>query len=439
MKMLLLNPAQMPDNGRPLKVKKAFVIPFSVYMLAGQTPSDWDIEIANDYTDEIDYDGDYDLVGITLSTIHSRRGYQIAAEFKKRGRTVVMGGFHATLFTDEALQHADAVVSGEAEYVWPALLEDFKAGRLQRLYKADRYHDLRDLPPPRYDLINPKRYMVNVYPAETSRGCPFACNYCSVTEFYGQKYRVRPPADVVRDVLASGSRFITFVDDNVAAHLTRASAIFEALVPHKIYWMSQVTIRLADHEPTLALAARSGFRYAIVGLETLDRSNLEAVRKTRVNKVEEYVDRVKLFRKYGITVCANLMFGFDADEERTFDNTYHFLRRTKMVPNPYVITPYPGTPLYDDMERAGRLLHKDYAKYTAYRTVFKPTNFTPDALDAAFTRFYKKAYSIPNIVRRAVHMLRWREPVHSTLTQLALAASSLQVRRNVHAGILPYY
>ncbi|MCZ7582591.1 MAG: radical SAM protein [Deltaproteobacteria bacterium] len=232
MRMLLLNPAQM-INGRPLKVKKAFVIPYPVYMIAGQTPSEWTIDVANDYTDDINYDGDYDLVGITLSTIHSVRGYQIAEEFRKRGKTVVMGGFHATLFTDEALQYADAVVAGEAEYVWPQLLEDFKAGRLKKLYKAEKLPRPQDLAPPRYDLINRKRYMVDVMPAETSRGCPFACNYCSVTEFYGQKYRVRPPRDVVRDVRSTKTRFISFVDDNVAANKAKAAELFEELIPGK--------------------------------------------------------------------------------------------------------------------------------------------------------------------------------------------------------------
>ncbi|MCZ7582592.1 MAG: DUF4070 domain-containing protein [Deltaproteobacteria bacterium] len=149
--------------------------------------------------------------------------------------------------------------------------------------------------------------------------------------------------------------------------------------------------------------------------------------------------RVKAFRRYNITVCANLMFGFDADTDATFDHTYHFIKTTKLVPNPYVLTPYPGTPLYDDMVRHRRLLHTDYTKYTAYQTVFRPTNFSPEDLDKSFTRFFRRVYNVPNILRRFFSMLKWRSPVGSFFTQLAIMRNSLQVRYNVRHGILPYY
>jgi radical SAM superfamily enzyme YgiQ (UPF0313 family) len=439
MKLLLVSPAQLHDANTPLHRKKAFLIPLSVYLLAGLTPREWDVEIVNDYTDDIPFDGDHDLVGITTTTLHSARGYQLAARFREQGKPVVLGGFHPTLFPDEARSHADSIVCGEAELVWQNVLADAAAGSLQPIYKADRLCDMKDLPVPRYDLIEQKKYLNNVYPAESSRGCPYNCDYCSVTQFYGNKYRLRPPEDVARDIKASGSRFIGFVDDNIAGDLEYSRRLSEALIPLKIFWMSQVSIRLADDETALALAARSGYRYAVIGIETLDPANLAAVRKGKVNKVEDYVEKTRLFRKHGITVCANLMFGFDNDTPATFDTTYAFVEKHRFMVNPYIITPYPGTRLYDKMDEEGRLLHKDFWRYTSYQTVFQPTTFSPEELDRLFISFYKKCYTISFIAKRFVRMLSWKQPWGSFMTQVAVAINSLAVRHNLNKGILPYF
>ncbi|MBZ0274382.1 B12-binding domain-containing radical SAM protein, partial [bacterium] len=366
MKVLLLSPAQLAADGKPLRVKRTFITPLSILLLAGITGREHDVAIANDYSEDIPYDEPWDAVGITTTTLHSARGYQIAAEFRKRGVPVVMGGFHPTLFTDEAMQHADAVCVGEAELVWPRVLDDIAAGRLQRVYKADRLVDLKDQPIPRYDLFKRGKYINYIMPVESTRGCPYDCDFCSVTQFYGRKYRFRPVADVVRDIRAAGTRFIGFVDDNIAGKMSYSAELFEALIPQKIFWMSQVSIRLADDERVLALAARSGFRYAIVGIETLDPKNLEAVGKKKVNRVEDYVEKTRMFKKHGITVAANLMFGFDNDTDATFERTYKFVADNHFMPNPYIVTPYPGTRLYTAMKNAGRVLHDDFWKYTSY-------------------------------------------------------------------------
>lgn len=439
MKLLLVSPAQLQDDGTPLRRPKAFLIPLSVYLLAGLTPREWQVDIANDYTDDIPYDGDHDLIGITTTTLHSQRGYQIAKKFRDNGKTVVLGGFHPTLFSEEAQQHADAIVVGEAELIWDQLLADFAARQLKPRYQADRLCDMKNLPLPRYDLIDKKKYLNNVMPAESSRGCPYNCDYCSVTQFYGNKYRLRPPEEVARDIKKSGSRFIGFVDDNIAGRLDYSAQLFEALIPLKIFWMSQVSIRLADDENVLALAARSGYRYAVVGIETLDPDNLADVHKRNVNKVEDYVAKTKLFHKYGITVCANLMFGFDHDTPATFEKTYHFVEKNRFMVNPYIITPYPGTRLFDDMKSKGKLLHEDYWRYTSYQTVFKPAGFTPEELDRHFMAFYKRCYSIPFILKRFVHMLSIKRPWGSFMTQLAVMFNSLAVRHNLQRGILPYF
>ncbi len=439
MKLLIVSPAQKQNDGTPLRVKKAFLIPLSVYLLAGLTPREWDVRLINDYTDDIPFDEHFDLVGITATTLHSARGYEIAERFRRRGTKVVMGGFHPTLFPQEAQERCDAIVCGEAELVWPQVLDDALHGRLQKVYRADRFCDLVDQPTPRYDLIDQSKYINNVFAVEYSRGCPYNCEYCSVTQFYGNKYRFRPPSEVVRDIRASKQRFIGFVDDNIAGILPKSAELFEALIPQKIFWMSQVSIRLADDERVLALSARSGFRYAIIGLETLDPRNLAEVGKKNVNHVEEYVAKTKLFKKHGITVCANLMFGFDHDTPETFDKTYRFLVKNRFIPNPYIITPYPGTRLHERMKDAGRVLHHDYWKYTSYRTVFAPKHFTPEQLDALFLKFYGDSFSLGNSLKRFFHMLRFKFGFGQFMTQLALLINSLVVRKNVKKGILPYY
>jgi radical SAM superfamily enzyme YgiQ (UPF0313 family) len=439
MKLLLVSPGQLQNDGTPLRRKKAFLIPLSVYLLAGMTPREWRITIANDYTDDIPYDGDWDLVGVTATTLHSRRGYRIAKEFRARGKKVVMGGFHPTLFPTEAREHADSLVLGEAEMIWANVLADAQRGALQPTYQADRLCDMQAQPVPRYDLIEQRKYLNNVFPAESTRGCPYNCDYCSVTQFYGNKFRYRPPDQVARDIKASGSRFIGFVDDNIAGKLDAAADLFETLAQLKIFWMSQLSIRLADDERVLALASRSGLRYAVIGIETLDAANLESVSKKRVNAVEEYEARTKLFKKHGITVCVNLMFGFDNDTPATFDRTFHFIESNRFMVNPYIVTPYPGTRLYERTDAEGRLLHKDYWKYTSYQTVFQPKGFTPAELDARFMDFYKKCYSLPLIAKRFGHMLSIRRPWGSFMTQVAVAINSLAVRYNLKRGILPYF
>jgi len=439
MKLLLVTPAQLQQGDVPHKTKQAFIIPLSVYLLAGLTPPEWDVEIANDYTDEIDFDKKYDLVGISATTLHSHRGFEIAGEFRRRGTKVVMGGFHPTLFTEETRQHCDAVVVGEAELVWKQLLDDLQNQRLQPVYKADRFCDLVDQPVPRYDLINRGKFMNQVLPVESSRGCPFACDFCSVTQFHGNRYRHRPVQEVVRDIKASGSRFVGFVDDNIAGKMSYSAELFEALAPLKVFWLSQVSIRLADDERVLALSARAGFRYAVIGIETLDATNLAAVSKKVVNQVDEYIAKTKLFKKHGITVAVNLMFGFDNDTAETFEKTYRFVADNHFLPNPYIVTPYPGTRLFERMRDGGRLLHTDFWKYTSYQTVFRPAKMTPEELDRLFLDFYRRVYSIPNIIKRFFSNLHARYGFGSFMTQVALAANSLAVRRNLRRGILPYF
>lgn len=404
MKVLYVLPSQYTADGKLFKQKKAFFPTLTLPYLAGLTPADVQVDIRNDYIEDINPDEkDWDMVGITISTLHSRRGYEIAEMFRKKGVKVVMGGFHATFMPDEALQHCDAVVIGEAESVINTLFDDLKNGNLQKQYKCNELHDLKGLPSPRYDLIPFKKYYYPSIPMQTTRGCPNNCRYCTVTRFYGRRFRLRPVDEVVAEIKRAkksvGSSLVMFIDDNISAHKKYSYELFEALIPLKIFWVCQCALTMADDPALLKLAVRAGMKGAFIGVETL---NAEALRKVdkKINKVEDYASKLKVFRDAGVSVSANMIFGFEQDTEETFKDTYKFIVKNLIYSNPYVLTPYPGTKLYEEMDAAGKLLHKDWSKYTAYQQVVKHDTLPKEKIETLFWDTYLKLYSpLLNFVR----------------------------------------
>lgn len=388
MKILYVMPTQYTPDGTLFKPGKAFFPTMTLPYLAGLTPREIEVELKNDYIEDIDpASGDWDLVGISISTLHSVRGYELAEQFRKHGKPVFMGGVHATFLPDEALKHCDAVVLGEAEYTLPQLIEDFQNGKLKKRYQAENPHTMEALPSPRYDLIPYDKYRYRLIPVQTSRGCPFNCRYCTVTSLYGQKYRFRPVEEVIEELKAAlktvGSRLVLFVDDNIAAKKDYSYELFEALLPLKIIWVCQCALTMADDKELVKLAARSGMRSAFVGVETLNSESLKKVNKN-INRVEEYSEKLNIFRNAGVSVSANMIFGFEEDGHRTFKETYEFIAKNAIYLNPYILTPYPGTRLFEDMEKEGKLLHKDWRKYTAYQQVVKHENFDKEEIETLF-------------------------------------------------------
>jgi radical SAM superfamily enzyme YgiQ (UPF0313 family) len=397
MKILYVMPTQYTSQGILFKQEKAFFPTLTLPYLAGLTPKDIEVEIKNDYIEDIDpASGDWDLVGITISTLHSVRGYELADQFRKLGKPVFMGGVHATFMPDEALKHCDSVVVGEAENTLPKLIRDFQNGNLQKRYQAESPHSLRALPSPRYDLIPYDRYRYPLMPVQTSRGCPYDCRYCTVTSLYGRKYRFRPVEEVIEELKAAsrtvGSRFVLFVDDNIAAQKDYSYELFEALLPLKIIWICQCALTMADDKELLKLAVRSGMRSAFIGVETLNSESLDRVNK-KINRVEEYSERLNTFRNAGVSVSANMIFGFEEDATRTFKETYEFIAKNSIYANLYILTPYPGTRLFEDMDKEGKLLHKDWRKYTAYQQVIKHKRLSKEEMETLFWETYSRLVS----------------------------------------------
>jgi radical SAM superfamily enzyme YgiQ (UPF0313 family)/anti-anti-sigma regulatory factor len=382
--------------------------------VAALTPPDVDVSITDENVTEINYDEPVDLVGLTAMTMHAPAAYAIARRFRARGVPVVMGGIHASLMPHEAKQHVDSVVIGEAEEIWPQVVEDARRGQLKPFYRTLRYPDLAGLPRPRIDLLNTDAYD-KVACVQTTRGCPFRCDYCSVSHFFGKTYRTRPVDDVIDEIVSLGERFIAFVDDNIIGDPRYARRLFERLIPLNIKWGSQASITIANDRKLLDLAAKSGCYSLFVGIESLDQENLLDVHKS-VNKVEKYEEALKIIWDRGITLIGSFILGLDHDDEGVFERTLRFCERNRIeLPVFFILTPLPGTPLFSKMEREGRIISRDWSKYDGMHVVFKPKLMSPETLQQGFQWLSQQAYSWSSILKRVVLHPKWRVLPHMGL------------------------
>jgi radical SAM superfamily enzyme YgiQ (UPF0313 family) len=410
MRLHLIAPTKM---GETYLFNKGLLAPLGLMYLAAHTPPGVDVRIIDESIQRIDFSDTPDMVGITAMTATAPRAYDIADEYRSRGATVVMGGIHASMLPDEALQHADSVVVGEAEEIWPEVVSDAAAGRLMPLYKREGFADFTRPPHPRRDLINPKRYWC-ANSVQTSRGCPHSCNFCSVTTFNGRKIRMRDTDDVIAEVesLSRVNRLhrkvIPFIDDNIAANPRRAKELFKALIPMKVLWGSQASITIANDEELVGLAAESGCRFLFVGLETLSPNSLEEMGKTQ-NRVEQYAAAVRLLEKNKIHVMGAFVFGFDSDDESTFSDTLSFAINNKLQVAQFAnLTPYPGTRLYEQLLRENRLEPGFWLdpSWDAH-VVFEPRHMAPQELFEKTHKLHLDFYSYRSIFRRLSYRRHW--------------------------------
>ena len=267
---------------------------------------------------------DFDLVGISCMTATANRSYQLSDMFRQRGSKVVLGGIHPTILPQEAIQHADAVVIGEAEGCWADVINDFRKGKLQKFYHVPE-PDLSKFPFPRRDFHIDKA-LFNCVGLLTTRGCPYACEFCSVTDFYGRKIRHRPVSMVVEDIKQSGSKTFLILDDNVTGHPEYSKELFEALIPLGIEWVGQSSISLAKDKEMLKLCRLSGCAALFFGLESVSPSSLMGMKKT-LKSIEETEEAIKIIQDNGIAFHPSIILGFDTDTKAIFDDTLEFLAR----------------------------------------------------------------------------------------------------------------
>jgi radical SAM superfamily enzyme YgiQ (UPF0313 family) len=402
MKILLVTPSVNPNE----KTNKQMLMPqLALFLLQGLTPKEHQVTMVDEEAENIDLEQECDLVGISFMTSNASRAYWLAREFKKRGRTVVLGGVHPTLLPDEASPYGDSVVIGEAEGVWAELLEDYKNARLKKMYHNPR-PDLSIYVPKDFSKIT-KRHLFGLVPIMTSRGCPYHCDFCCVTDLYGKEIRHMPVANVVRDIKESGKKIFMFLDDNIIGDPSYAKELFSALKPLKISWVGQSSISLlVKDDALLKMAAESGCKGLFIGLESVKEAQMKSLRKSFIS-LEGLENALKKMHKAGIFVLASMIFGFDEDTEEVFDDAVKFLIKNKVHAVAFnVLTPYPGTKTFQKMKEEGRLLTDDWKYYDHSTVVFRPKNMSAYELMVGKIRARKKFYAPWSILWRLLGNFR---------------------------------
>lgn len=370
-------------------------------LLAALTPVDHQVSIHDESIVPLDLDENCDLVAITAMTPLVPRGYEIADEYRRKGVQVIMGGIHPTWLPNEAIAHCDAVVIGEADEIWPEMVRDATRGELKRFYRQQRRTDLSRLPVPRRDLLNSKGYFFE-NTIQTTRGCPFDCEFCSVTAIYGGTYRTRPLEEVEREIssLRRAAAYIFFVDDNVVGDIRYARKLFTMLSQYHLRWVSQSPITIAQNEELIRLMARAGCHGMFIGFESLSPKNLALMGK-KTNKVERYEAGIKRLHDHGIGVHASFVFGYDYDDPSVFEGFLSFAHRTKIdgafLP---ILTPFPGTRIHQRLKKEGRIITEDWSKYDMATVVFRPKGMTVEQLQEGFWWVNREFYSVRSMFRR---------------------------------------
>jgi radical SAM superfamily enzyme YgiQ (UPF0313 family) len=377
---------------RALQGKRTAYLPKLVGMiLAALTPDKYTFEYLDESVESIDFGSDADMVVITAMTAQACRAYQIAGEFRKRGKVVVIGGIHAAVMREEVLAHCDVLMIGESENSWPVMLEDYENNRLKQVYDAKEYPPVENLISPRIDIIDPARYLC--FPIQATRGCPYNCEFCSIEYSSGERYRMKPVSQVINEILAYQEydkkrgfagiyeKGFYFVDDNLYVNREYVKELLTALIPLKIRWDGQGTANMAKDDEVLQLLAESGCRTFSIGLESIVPESLQEMNKPKVNKIEEYKAMLSNIAKYGIVPGAYFVFGFDSDDIFVFRRTLAFIQESDVVePIVSLLTPYPGTKLY---ERIKNRIYTTYNRsYNSGTCVYTPQNMTAGELQA---------------------------------------------------------
>jgi radical SAM superfamily enzyme YgiQ (UPF0313 family) len=376
----------------------------TAYLLAALVPEGHEVKVTDEYVSPVDPDADdSDLVGITFVTGFAPRAYELARRFRARGAKVVLGGPHVTLLPGEAARHADAIVLGEADETFPQLIRDAQEGRLQAVYRAEHPPDAAVIPASRHDLIDRSKFYMS-RTLQASRGCPFKCEYCTLPGFYGAGYRPRPVARVIEEVERldhrPGDPPIVFWDDNIVGNHRWAKQFFRELSALKITWMAQATITIAEDAELARLAGESGCVGVFCGLESFSEASLSGVRKS-FNRVRDYKRKLKVLHDNGISVTAGIVFGFEEDTPDIFDISVEAAGEIALdAASIGVLIPYPGTPVYERLNREGRIVTRDWSLYDGEHVVFRPRGMTPEQLDAGMRRARKDFYSLRSMFRR---------------------------------------
>jgi radical SAM superfamily enzyme YgiQ (UPF0313 family) len=412
MKFLLINPTspnwRVQKGVRPRKSTQMFRFSMlSSLYVAAAVPQPFQTVVVDEEVESFDFDSVADLFGISFMTYNAPRAYEIADELRRRGKTVIVGGYHPTLLPEEAAAHADAVCIGEAETNVPRMIADFCAGTLQKFYRGG-LADLRTLQIPDRRLIQGGLY-APVTAVQATRGCPNECRFCSISSFFGHRFRARPVENVVAEIGPLGTHLL-FMDDNLTADQDYAKELFSRMIPLNKRWYSQCSVSIAYNDELLTLAAKSGCRGLFLGLESLSEENLSGWSKGS-NKARDYEGIIRKIHAAGIGIIAGIVFGYDWDTTRVFPETLDFLLRNNVdALQATILTPFPGTPLYAEMNAQGRLTDHNWAHYDFRHVVFNPAHMSPHDLRRGHDWVLGRFYSGRSVAQRIVREFRYLQP-----------------------------
>lgn len=378
--------------------------PLSAATLAGLTPRDVEMRFYDDRMETIPFDEATDLVAISVETYTAKRAYQLASEYRRRGVPVVMGGFHPSLCSEEVARYADAVVTGEAEELWPQVLDDARHGTLQKYYRSSSRPVLKGLRPDR-SIFRGKRYLP-IGLVEAGRGCHFKCDFCAVQTVFSQSQTRRPADEIIAELamLKHEKKLFFFVDDNITSNLAQAKEFFRALIPLGIRWVGQSSINAAHDEEFLDLLKRSGCQGVLIGFESLNPANLAAMNKTFNTARGGFAQALKNLRKHRIRIYGTFVFGYDGDTPASFAETVDFAEEHAFYIAAFNhLTPFPGTPLYHRLAAEDRLLYDAWwldDRYTYNRIPFRPQGMSEEELQRGCLSARRRFYSWKSIARR---------------------------------------
>ncbi len=368
-------------------------------IIAAITPPDVDVQIVDESVEPVDFDTDADLIGITAMTNMAPVGYRTADEFRRRGKKVVLGGVHVTVCPDEARAHADAVVQGEAEPIWAELIQDFRRGQLKPIYRPKQLFDMRGYGIPRRELLKQQYYL---FPStlETGRGCPFDCEFCSVSRTAGRGYRFRPTEEVLEDAASLKNKWVFFVDDIINGHRRHALELFRALKGKGLRWAGQATVMIARDEELLEAAVEAGCRGLFIGFETFSSPNLKKLGKPD-NWRERFFEACEALHRKRIVIWGGFVFGLDTDTLECLQETVKLACEAKLEFAQFSrLTPLPGTAQWKQFQAEGRIIEADWSKFNFQNVVYKPKLISADELNRCARDAWFEFYAARKMMQR---------------------------------------
>jgi radical SAM superfamily enzyme YgiQ (UPF0313 family) len=396
-------------------------------MVAAVTPPGHEIRIINENYEKIDFSTDYDVVGISVLTINAFRSYDLAKIFRNKGAKVILGGYHVSALPDEAKEHADAILIGEAEVVWPQIIKDLEKGKLKKIYRPTEKPILGEMPRARRDLY--VKFFSGAIQA--TRGCPVGCEFCPTTRLLGRKLRKRPVEDVIDELKTIPNKVIIFRDASLTADPAYSKSLFKAMKKIDKKWIANANLNvLGQDEEFLKLARDAGCLQVFVGFESISKETLRKIHKmSNINIVDKYAEYVNKIQKQGIAVSGGMIFGFDEDTPDVFDESYKAMEEWQADSIELnILTPYPGTALYERMEKEGRIFSKDWSKYTQAHVVYEPMKMTVQELSEGYRWITRKHYSMNEIIKRTLHYLGYAGLKEKSPSLLSIPTINLALR-----------